>query len=40
VIIVEAMKSDINISAAREESVGKVVKRLGKGIREGECASR
>ena len=33
-IILEAMKTEINISAG-EENIGKVVKALGKGIREG-----
>ncbi|KAG0709289.1 hypothetical protein DFH29DRAFT_223934 [Suillus ampliporus] len=33
-IILEAMKTEINICAG-EECIGKVVKSLGKGIREG-----
>lgn len=33
-IILEAMKTEINVPAG-EENIGKVVKRLGKGIREG-----
>lgn len=34
VVILEAMKTEINIPAG-EENVGRVVKGLGKGIREG-----
>ena len=33
-IILEAMKTEINVPAG-EENVGKVVRRLGKGVREG-----
>ena len=33
-IILEAMKTEINVPAG-EENIGKVVKGLGKGIREG-----
>ena len=33
-IILEAMKTEINVPA-REENIGKMVKGLGKGIREG-----
>jgi len=33
-IILEAMKTEINVRAG-EENIGKVVKGLGKGVREG-----
>ena len=38
-IILEAMKTEINVTMG-EENVGKVIKGMGKGIREGQCASR
>ena len=38
-IILEAMKTEINVTMG-EENVGKVIKGMGKGIQEGQCASR